>query len=149
MDMVLRAACMYLFLMVVFKIAGRRTILQMTSFDFILLLIISEATQQALLGDDFSLMGAFITIGTLIAIDILFAMLKDKVPAADLLLDGSPVILIENGKTLDKRMVQLRISLDEVMEVARQEQGLERASQIKYAILETNGKISVIPQKQA
>jgi uncharacterized membrane protein YcaP (DUF421 family) len=148
MDMVLRAACMYLFLMVVFKIAGRRTILQMTSFDFILLLIISEATQQALLGNDFSLFGAFITIGTLIAIDILFSMLKDKVPAADLLLDGSPVILIENGKTLDKRMVQLRISLDDVMEVARQEQGLERASQIKYAILETNGKISVIPEKQ-
>ncbi|PLR34132.1 hypothetical protein CYR32_13060 [Chimaeribacter coloradensis] len=148
MDMVLRAACMYLFLMVVFKIAGRRTLLQMTSFDFILLLIISEATQQALLGDDFSLFGAFITIGTLIAIDILFSMLKDKVPAADLVLDGSPVILIENGKTLDKRMVQLRISLEDVMEVARQEQGLERASQIKYAILETNGKISVIPEKQ-
>lgn len=148
MDMVLRAACMYLFLMVVLKIAGRRTLLQMTSFDFILLLIISEATQQALLGDDFSLFGAFITIGTLIAIDILFSMLKDKVPAADLVLDGSPVILIENGKTLDKRMVQLRISLEDVMEVARQEQGLERASQIKYAILETNGKISVIPEKQ-
>jgi len=148
MDMVLRAACMYLFLMLVFKIAGRRTILQMTSFDFILLLIISEATQQALLGDDFSLFGAFITIGTLIAIDILLSMLKDKVPAADLLLDGSPIILIENGKTLDKRMVQLRISLEDVMEVARQEQGLERASQIKYAILETNGKISVIPEKQ-
>ncbi|MBS0970942.1 DUF421 domain-containing protein [Chimaeribacter arupi] len=149
MDMVLRAACMYLFLMLVFKIAGRRTILQMTSFDFILLLIISEATQQALLGDDFSLFGAFITIGTLIAIDILLSMLKDKVPAADLLLDGSPIILIENGKTLDKRMVQLRISLEDVMEVARQEQGLEQASQIKYAILETNGKISVIPQKEA
>lgn len=148
MDMVLRAACMYLFLMVVLKIAGRRTLLQMTSFDFILLLIISEATQQALLGDDFSLFGAFITIGTLIAMDILFSMLKDKVPAADLVLDGSPVILIENGKTLDKRMVQLRISLEDVMEVARQEQGLERASQIKYAILETNGKISVIPEKQ-
>ncbi|MDV5139121.1 DUF421 domain-containing protein [Chimaeribacter arupi] len=149
MDMVLRAACMYLFLMLVFKIAGRRTILQMTSFDFILLLIISEATQQALLGDDFSLFGAFITIGTLIAIDILLSMLKDRVPAADLLLDGSPIILIENGKTLDKRMVQLRISLEDVMEVARQEQGLEQASQIKYAILETNGKISVIPQKEA
>lgn len=147
MDMVLRAGCMYLFLMVVLKIAGRRTVMQMTSFDFILLLIISEATQQALLGSDFSLTGAFITIGTLIAMDILFSQLKHRLPAADLLLDGSPVILVEHGRTLDKRMQQLRIDLEDVMEVARQ-QGLEQTSQIKYAILETNGRISIIADEQ-
>ena len=64
MDMVFRALAIYLFLMVVFKVAGRRALLQMTSFDLILLLIISEATQQALLGDDFSITGAMITITT-------------------------------------------------------------------------------------
>ncbi|HBP96090.1 MAG TPA: DUF421 domain-containing protein, partial [Pantoea agglomerans] len=69
METVLRAAAIYLVLMVVFKIAGRRTLLQMTSFDLILLLIISEATQQALLGDDFSVTGAALTIITLVAID--------------------------------------------------------------------------------
>jgi len=69
METVLRAAAIYLVLMVVFKIAGRRTLLQMTSFDLILLLIISEATQQALLGDDFSVTGAALTIITLVTID--------------------------------------------------------------------------------
>ena len=66
MDMVFRALAIYLFLVVVFKVAGRRALLQMTSFDLILLLIISEATQQALLGQDFSVTGAMITITTLV-----------------------------------------------------------------------------------
>ena len=78
METVLRAAAIYLLLMVVFKIAGRRTLLQMTSFDLILLLIISEATQQALLGDDFSVTGASLTIITLITIDIVLGKLKAR-----------------------------------------------------------------------
>ncbi len=76
MEMVFRASAIYLILLVVFKIAGRRALLQMTSFDLILLLIISEATQQALLGNDFSITGAMITIVTLVTIDILFGFIK-------------------------------------------------------------------------
>mgnify|MGYP004721742833 CR=1 FL=1 len=76
MEMVLRAVAVYLVLMVVFKIAGRRALLQMTSFDLILLLIISEATQQALLGSDFSVTGAALTIITLLVVDILFGLVK-------------------------------------------------------------------------
>ncbi|HCU6293597.1 TPA: DUF421 domain-containing protein, partial [Klebsiella pneumoniae] len=75
MEMVFRASAIYLILLVVFKIAGRRALLQMTSFDLILLLIISEATQQALLGNDFSITGAMITIVTLVTIDILFGFI--------------------------------------------------------------------------
>jgi uncharacterized membrane protein YcaP (DUF421 family) len=74
MDMVFRALAIYLFLVVVFKVAGRRALLQMTSFDLILLLIISEATQQALLGQDFSVTGAMITITTLVVVDIIFGL---------------------------------------------------------------------------
>jgi uncharacterized membrane protein YcaP (DUF421 family) len=76
MDMVFRALAIYLFLVVVFKVAGRRALLQMTSFDLILLLIISEATQQALLGQDFSVTGAMITITTLVVVDIIFGLMK-------------------------------------------------------------------------
>ncbi len=76
MEMVLRALAMYLILLVVFKIAGRRALLQMTSFDLILLLIISEATQQALLGNDFSVTGAMLTIMTLVVVDMLFGLMK-------------------------------------------------------------------------
>jgi IclR family KDG regulon transcriptional repressor len=76
MEMILRAVAIYLILLVVFKVVGRRALLQMTSFDLILLLIISEATQQALLGNDFSVTGAMLTIITLVAIDMLFGILQ-------------------------------------------------------------------------
>ena len=70
MDSVLRAAAMYLALMVLFKIAGRRSLAELTTFDFVLLMIIGEATQQALLGDDFSMTNSMLVIVTLIVIDV-------------------------------------------------------------------------------
>ena len=71
MEMVLRAAAIYLILLIIFKIAGRRTLMQLTNFDLILLLIISEATQQAMLSTDYSVTGSMLTIVTLVSIDIL------------------------------------------------------------------------------
>lgn len=147
MDNVFRAAIMYFFLLVIFKISGRRTLLQMTIFDFILILIISEATQQALLGEDFSLTGSMITIGTLIFIDMTLSLIKSRFPVVDLWLDGSPIILIENGHLLLKRMHYCQISEKEIMEIARQQEGIETLREIKYAILEKNGKLSIIPFK--
>ncbi|MCT4704393.1 DUF421 domain-containing protein [Enterobacteriaceae bacterium H11S18] len=148
MDNVLRAVGMYILLMIVLKIAGRRTLLEMTSFDFILLLIISEATQQALLGNDFSFTGAAITIITLIAMDILFGKIKEWFPKVELFIDGSPLILVENGRPLSKRMRKAGISNDDVLSSARITQGLERMEQIKFAILEKNGKIAIIPAEE-
>jgi uncharacterized membrane protein YcaP (DUF421 family) len=145
METVLRAVSMYLVLMVVLKIAGRRTLLEMTSFDLILLLIISEATQQALLGNDFSVTGASLTIITLIVVDILFGMLKSRFPRLDMLIDGIPLILVENGRFLPERARKAGISQDDIMNSARSSGGLERLDQIKFAILEKNGKISIIP----
>lgn len=147
MDNVLRAAMMYFFLFIIFKISGRRTLLQMTIFDFILILIISEATQQALLGEDFSLTGAMITIGTLIFIDMSLSIIKDRFPLLDLWLDGSPIILIENGQLLPRRIYKCHLSENEIMEIARQQEGLEKLTDIKFAILEKNGKVSIIPYK--
>lgn len=113
MENVLRAAIMYVFLFIIFKISGRKTLLEMTIFDFILVLIISEATQQALLGEDFSITGAMITIGTLIFIDKGLGILENKIPKLDLWLNGSPIILIENGKVLDQRLRKCSLSEDE------------------------------------
>ncbi|KMV36320.1 DUF421 domain-containing protein [Franconibacter sp. IITDAS19] len=148
MESVLRAAGMYVLLLIVLKIAGRRTLLEMNSFDFVLLLIISEATQQALLGNDFSLTGAAITIITLIVLDILFSYLKNTIPRLDLIIDGSPLILVENGKLLEKRMRRSGISEEDILSSARTSQGIERLDQIKFAILEKNGKIAVIPAEK-
>lgn len=145
MDTVIRALAVYLILIVVFKIAGRRALLQMTSFDLILLLIISEATQQALLGNDFSVTGAMLTIVTLIVVDISFGILKKKIPAADDLLDGTPVILVENGHFYAEKLTKADISAEDILLAARIDHGITERQKIKYAILESNGHISIIP----
>ena len=98
MDSVLRAAVMYLMLMILFKIAGRRSLADLNTFDFVLLLIIGEATQQALLGDDFSITNSVLIIATLIAIDVGFSQLKQRSKRIALLLDGGPTVIVENGQ---------------------------------------------------
>ncbi|VVN27061.1 hypothetical protein PS862_01444 [Pseudomonas fluorescens] len=144
MDSVLRAAAMYLALMVLFKIAGRRSLAELTTFDFVLLMIIGEATQQALLGDDFSLTNSMLVIVTLIAIDVGLSLLKQRSQWVSQLIDGGPTIIVENGKLLHKRLRHARLIEADVMEAARSSQGIETLEQIKFAILERNGKISVI-----
>lgn len=145
MDMVLRALAIYLILLIVFKIAGRRTLLQMTSFDLILLLIISEATQQALLGEDFSVTGAMLTIITLVVIDILFGYLKKMIPGAEQIIDGPPVILVADGIADEEKLKKVSVSRDDILVAARQNHGILELQKIKYAILERNGHISIIP----
>lgn len=145
MDMVFRALAIYLFLMVVFKVAGRRALLQMTSFDLILLLIISEATQQALLGNDFSITGAMITITTLVVVDIIFGLMKKYFSPVENILDGTPVILVDNGVPLRDKLKKVDVSCDDILVSARQNHGITELSEIKYAILERNGHISIIP----
>lgn len=147
MEMIFRALAIYLILLVVFKIAGRRALLQMTSFDLILLLIISEATQQALLGSDFSVTGAMLTIITLVVIDMLFGYIKKWSSRAESLLDGSPVILVEHGVPLVDTLNKVAVSCDDILVSARQNHGIYQLEKIKYAILESNGHISIIPEE--
>ncbi|WP_090125305.1 DUF421 domain-containing protein [Kosakonia arachidis] len=145
MEMVLRALAIYLILLLVFKVLGRRALLEMTSFDLILLLIISEATQQALLGNDFSVTGAMLTIITLVAVDILFGLVKKYLSGAESVMDSSPVILVENGIPLVDKLQKVDVSCDDILVAARQNQGITELSKIRYAILERNGHISIIP----
>lgn len=145
MEAVLRATAIYLALLVLFKIAGRRTLAEISNFDLLLLLIIGEATQQALLGDDFSLTNALIVIVTLIAIDVGLSFVKLRFARIDMLIEGTSTLIVEDGRPLKKRLREARLREEDILLTARQSQGLERMNQIKYAILEKNGKISIIP----
>jgi uncharacterized membrane protein YcaP (DUF421 family) len=149
MGMILRAVAMYLLLLVVFRIAGRRTLSEMTAFDFVLLLVIGEATQQALLGDDFSITTAVIVIVTLIGLDVGLSYVRAMSPRLSGLLDGHPMILVEGGKPIAERLERARVDEDDILEAARQSRGLERMDQIGYAILEVSGGISIIPRDTA
>ncbi len=146
MDSVLRAVAVYAFLLVVLRISGRRTLAQMTPFDLVLLLIISEAAQQALLGDDFSITGGILVVITLLAIDIALSLLKGYVPSSAKLIDGLPMVVVENGALLQERMRRARIDEGDILESARETQGLERIDQIKFAVIEITGSITVIPK---
>ncbi|WP_408600451.1 DUF421 domain-containing protein [Pseudomonas sp. PLMAX] len=147
MDSVLRAAAMYVALMVLFKIAGRRSLAELTTFDLVLLMMISEATQQALLGDDFSFTNAILVIVTLIAIDVGLSLLKQRSGWLSRLIDGEPTIIVENGKLLRERFRHARLVEADVMEAARSSQGIEKLEEIKFAIIERNGKISIIARE--
>ena len=146
MDAVLRAAALYIFLLVIFRIAGERTLASLTTFDFVLLLIIAEATQQGLLGDDFSVVKAILVIATLIGLDIGISLLKDRSRLLHKIIEGVPLVIVEDGRMLEDRMRRARIDLDDVLQAARERQGIERVDQIKFAVLERTGEISIIPK---
>jgi uncharacterized membrane protein YcaP (DUF421 family) len=149
MDSILRGAAIYLFLLVLFRLAGKRTLSDVTTFDFVLLLIISEATQQALLGEDFSLTNAFLVILTLIGLDIAISLWQQRWPRLGKWIEGVPLVIVEDGRPLHERMQRSRISEEDVLTAARERQGLARMDQIRYAVLERSGGISIIPKQDS
>jgi uncharacterized membrane protein YcaP (DUF421 family) len=146
MDTIIRAAIVYVVLMLLFRIAGKRTLNEITTFDFVLLLIISEATQQAMIDNDNSMTNAMLLVTTLVGLNILISVLKQRFKSVEKLIEGVPLVIVENGKALKQRMDKNRVDEDDVMEAARELQGLERLEQIKYAVLERGGAISIIPK---
>jgi uncharacterized membrane protein YcaP (DUF421 family) len=147
MDSIIRAVIIYIFLMTVLRISGHRTLNEMTTFDFVLLLIMGDASQQALTGSDYSLMNGFLIIITLVLMDMMISYLKQKFLKVEEIIDGAPLILINNGKMQKKLMERVKVSVADILESGRKLQGLEAIDQIKYAILEKNGEITVVPNK--
>lgn len=145
-SVIIRSAVVYFFIFLVLRMAGKRTLSEMTTFDLILILIISEATQQALIDDDHSITGAMIVILTLVFLDFVFALLSSKFRIFDKVMNGVPMFLLENGKLYLDRMKKARIQIEDILEAARKTHGLENIDEIKSAVLEKDGSISVIPK---
>lgn len=145
MNPVFRGIIIYVFLLILFRFIGKRSLSQTTTFDFILLLIISEVTQQALVGDDYSVTGSIILISTLIGTDLLLNKIKDGSRYFDKIAEGMPMLIVDQGKPLEERMKKVRVQEEDILESARNKFGIEKMEQIKYAVLERNGDISIIP----
>jgi uncharacterized membrane protein YcaP (DUF421 family) len=148
MHTLLRAVLIYLALLVILRASGKRSLAQITTFDLILILILGESTQQALTGDDFSITTGMLLIGCLVGIDMTLSFLQDRWPRLGLWLDGKPLIIVEDGRPLRDRMHHERVVDDDVLAAAREEQGLERMEQIKFAVLERSGRISIVPKRK-
>jgi uncharacterized membrane protein YcaP (DUF421 family) len=149
MNTAIRAIAIYFALMLILRSSGKRTLAQITVFDFVLILMLGDATQQALLGDDYSITTGVLAIACLVALDMTLAYIKPRLPRLDRIIDGMPLVIVEDGKPLRDRMTQCRVDDDDVMAAAREKQGLERMDQIKYAVLERSGGISIIPVRDA
>ena len=148
MESVFRGLFIYAVLMVLFRMTGKRSLGQITTFDFVLLLIISEAIQNGMVGSGYSITNALVLVVTLVTADVTLSLVKRRSPRLEQFLDGTPIVIVENGRPLRDRMDKERVDESDVLSAARRE-GLERMSQIKYAVLERNGQISIIPREDA
>lgn len=147
MDAVLRAAAIYLMVWVLFRLSGKRSLSQITTFDLVLILIIGEATQQALLGQDYSVTNAVLVVATLIGLDTAESLWKQRSKMVSKVSDSVPLLLVQDGQIIQEHVDKARVDEGDILAAARELQGLERMDQIKYAVLERSGGISIIPKQ--
>lgn len=145
MEMILRAAAVYAFVWLIFRLAGKRTLSETTTFDFALVLIISETVQQALIKSDNSITNAFLLIITMVGLDVLLSLFKQRSRAFEKFMDGAPLVILEHGRPIREYLTKARVDETDILAAARRLHGLERLDQIKYAVLECSGEISIIP----
>ena len=146
MDIVLRAIIVFCFLLVLTRIIGRRELSSLQPFDLILIIILGDAVQQGLTQDDYSLTGAFLAIGTIAVLQVLVSWLGFRFPRARPVLEGTPIVVVQDGDVLERNGKRERLSVDEIREAARL-QGIAHLSEVKWAVLETNGQITFIKAK--
>lgn len=143
-----RVVAIYGFLLAVFRLAGKRTLAQLTSFDLVLVLVMGDATQQALIGDDFTIGTAIVAVGSLVLLDVGLGFVKTRWATVDRLVDGLPVVLVARGTPLSDRMAREGIDLGDILSAGREQHGLRRLDEIDFAVLERSGGLSIIPRKR-
>ena len=145
MDIVLRAIFLYAFVVFVMRVIGRRELSSMTPFDLILLVTIGDLVQQGVTQNDFSVTGLTLAVSTIAVLTVLFSYLSWRFQVLRPVLEGVPVILIEDGGVVEKNLRRHRLTQQEIAAEARNQQ-IDSLDKIKWAVLETSGKISFIKQ---
>ena len=139
MDSVIQAAIVYLLLWIVIRLTGRRALGQLSTFEFVLFLIIGGTVQRALLGQDYSLTNAIIVIATLVGLDVLVSLIEQRSPLFSKIVRGVPTILVENGRPMEGRLSRARLSEGDVMAAALWRHGSHRSEHIKLPPPQANG----------
>lgn len=145
MSVVVRAAIAYWTLLIAVRLIGRRTVSQLAPFDLIVLFLFAGITITAVIGEDHSFVASYSAICTIGLMHILVSMMKGRYDWFGRLVDGTPVVIFEHGRWHENRMKRLRVQRPDVMSAVRQ-RGLQRLEQIKYAVVERDGKVSIIEQ---
>jgi uncharacterized membrane protein YcaP (DUF421 family) len=145
MNVILRAAAAYWIVLIAVRLIGRRTTSQLAPFDLVVLFLLAGSSLNAVLGLDHSLAAAFSAICTFGLMHISVSWLKTRSDRIGRWIDGTPVVIFENGAWNDDRMRRLRIEKTDVMAAARA-RGLQALSQVRYAVVERSGMISIVEQ---
>ena len=145
-ELVIRAAFVYVYLFIWLRFSGKKLVGEMTPFDLVVLLILSETTQNAMIADDSSLLGMAIAAGTLLVIQHIVNYLSWRSRRARRFFDGVPRILVRHGQTRREAMGKERITAEDLLEALR-ENGITSISSVRVAVLETDGKITIVKAK--
>lgn len=145
-DVILRTVLVWLGLTLLFRMAGRRTLGELSAVDLIPLLIVGDIVAPALIGDDNSLAAAFVVVGTLVLLGVGYSFAYRVAPRLVRAVEGTPTVLVREGEPVEAMLRRSRVELDDVLAAARQD-GIADLSGVRYAILEVDGRISVIPRE--
>ena len=145
MDVVLRAIVGFFFVLFLTRIVGRRELSSLEPFDLILLVMLGDLVQQGITQNDFSVTGMILVGGTVGLLTVLVSYTSFRFPRLRPLLDGEPVIVVEDGKPIGRNLARNRITLEELAAAARME-GIDAIEKVRWAVLETSGNISFIPK---
>lgn len=143
MDLVVRAAIAYAFVYLLTRVIGRRELSSLEPFDLILLVMIGDLVQQGVTQNDFSVTGALLVGGTIALMTVGVSYASFRFPRLRPALEGEPVIVVENGKPIERNLRRNRITVEELAAAARQN-AIGSISDVQWAVLETNGRISFI-----
>jgi len=145
LNIALRSGLIYLVVLVGLRLLGKRHVAQLSILDFVLILLISNAVQNAMVGDDSSLAGGIVAAVTLLLLNYLFSTLLYRSKKVELLFEGTPTLLVHDGQAIPSHLAEERITEEELVRVVR-EHGIEHLTEVKAAIMELDGTISVIPR---
>jgi uncharacterized membrane protein YcaP (DUF421 family) len=145
MDLALRAVFLYAFVLLLMRVTGRRELSTLSAVDLVLLIILGDAIQQGLTQDDYSVTGAVIVVSTIAALQVGTSYLTFRSRGARRVLEGEPVVIVQDGKLIEGNMKRERLTEDEVAEEMRAQQ-IASVEDVEWGILETNGTMSFIPK---
>ena len=143
MDLVLRAIFIFGFMLLLTRIIGKRELSSLQPFDLILLIVLGDALQQGLTQDDYSLTAAVLVVGTIAVLQVFVSWLSYRFPRSRPILEGEPVVIVQDGQVIERNLKRERITVEEITEAARQQQ-IALLADVRFAVLETSGQISFI-----
>jgi uncharacterized membrane protein YcaP (DUF421 family) len=145
MDLILRTTIAFVFIFMMSRLIGRRELGKLQAFDLILFIVIGDMVQQGITQSDYSVTGLTIVVSTIALLTVLLSWVSFRFPRVRPLLEGEPVVVLEDGQLIDENLKRTRLTLDDIEEAARLEQ-IASLDEVRWAVFENGGSISFIPK---